>query len=56
MQAAAAPARGDLASQGDELRGALDGCVDVEQTLTDALVDAGSSDAKASCVAARAAR
>ena len=46
---------GDLASaKSDELRVALDECVDVQQTLTDALVDAGLSDAKASCVADRA--
>jgi hypothetical protein len=48
-------ALGDLASaKGSELRDALDDCVDVQQTLTDALVDAGLSDTKASCVADRA--
>jgi hypothetical protein len=46
---------GGLASdKGDELRRALDGCIDVEQTLTDALVDAGLSETKAACVADRA--
>jgi hypothetical protein len=48
-------ALGDIASaKGHELRAALDDCVDVQQTLTDALVDAGLSQGKAECVATRA--
>jgi hypothetical protein len=50
-------ALGEIASgKGTELRDALDDCVDVEATLTDALVDAGLSEDKASCVADRALR
>jgi hypothetical protein len=48
-------ALGDIAStKTTELRAALDGCVDVQQTLTDALLDAGLSDEQATCVATRA--
>jgi hypothetical protein len=48
-------ALGDIATtKGTELRAALDDCVDVQATLTDALMDAGLSDDKASCVAERA--
>jgi hypothetical protein len=48
-------ALGDIASdKGGELRAALDDCVDVQRSLTDALVDAGLSDEKATCVATRA--
>jgi hypothetical protein len=48
-------ALGELASaKGSELRNALDDCVDVQQTLTDALVDAGLGETKAACVADRA--
>jgi hypothetical protein len=50
-------ALGDIArGKGSELREALDDCVDVEATLTDALMDAGLSEDKASCVAERALR
>jgi hypothetical protein len=48
-------ALGEIASgKAGELQDALDDCVDVQATLTDALVDAGLSEDKASCVAERA--
>jgi hypothetical protein len=43
-----------LADEADELRAAVDGCVDVRATLVGALRDAGLSDQKATCVADRA--
>jgi hypothetical protein len=48
-------ALGSIASaKGGELRSALDGCVDVQQTLVDTLVDAGLGPDKAACVATHA--